>query len=314
MRTTSPQRLRRAIVQAGLRAGVWGTARLPINEQHRAVRSLVWLLGALPTMRRRIRENMSLALGPDVPAQSETLYFRHLGWFLASALSTFHHGVDATPTLTDLKFDDSLRILDDAVAEGRGVVIASPHWSGHELAAAAIGRRHPLVLLVREAPTADRMARKLKWYKALGTEIVVRRGHLSPIKDAVTCLNVLKRGKVLALTPDLLADAGDGVDVQIFGRPARLYGGAFAIALSARAPIIRPFVTWQSNSRAVITMQRSRTFSNGDDRDAAVRTGVQDWCDWFEEKLRANPENWLFWLDKRWSRFLRETQRPPSLV
>ena len=41
------------------------------------------------------------------------------------------------------------------------------------------------------------------------------------------------------------------------------------------------------------------------DRDGAVRAAAQDWCLWFEDKLRANPENWLFWLDKRWSRFLR---------
>jgi hypothetical protein len=25
--------------------------------------------------------------------------------------------------------------------------------------------------------------------------------------------------------------------------------------------------------------------------------------------LRISPENWLFWLDRRWSRFLTETPR-----
>jgi hypothetical protein len=44
-------------------------------------------------------------------------------------------------------------------------------------------------------------------------------------------------------------------------------------------------------------------------REIAVRGAVQDWCNWFEEKLRANPENWVFWLDKRWSRFLGATPR-----
>jgi lauroyl/myristoyl acyltransferase len=49
------------------------------------------------------------------------------------------------------------------------------------------------------------------------------------------------------------------------------------------------------------------------DRDAAVRAAVQDWCRWFEGKLRESPENWLFWLDKRWSRFLRATPRAPEV-
>ena len=48
-----------------------------------------------------------------------------------------------------------------------------------------------------------------------------------------------KRGKLLGITPDLLAEPGQGVETCIFGRPARLHGGAFAIAISARAPMIR---------------------------------------------------------------------------
>jgi len=35
---------------------------------------------------------MLLALGDDVPPDAEILYFRRLGWFLASALAVFHHG------------------------------------------------------------------------------------------------------------------------------------------------------------------------------------------------------------------------------
>ena len=151
------------------------------------------------------------------------------------------------------------------------------------------------------------MERKLKWYKALGAEIVLRPNHASTVKDAVIYLNVLKRGRVLAITPDLLAEAPYGIETQVFGRRARLHGGAFAIAIAARAPMIRPHGTWQPDSSLVVSWDRAPEPPTDCDRTTANRLALENWLVWFEQKLRRNPENWLFWLDKRWTRFLRAT-------
>jgi lauroyl/myristoyl acyltransferase len=295
----------RALTQLAIRQTIRATARLSIEQQQRTVRSLVEFTGAIPMLRRRVRENMGLAFGSAVPAHSDSLYFCRLGWFLGNALSTFHHGVESTPVLNEVKFDETVGLLDDAVSQGHGVVVVSPHWSGHEFVAAAVSRRHPSVFLVRQAPAGERMRRKLQWYNALGAEIVLRPSHASTIKDAVAYLNILRKGKVLCITPDLLVDSRQGVEVQIFGRPARLHGGAFAIALAARSPMLRGYLSWQSDSCVVVRWEYVTLSRDAGDRASAIRTGVQDWCVWFEDKLRANPENWLFWLDKRWSRFLR---------
>jgi lauroyl/myristoyl acyltransferase len=299
--------LRRAATQMAIRQAITASALLPIGLQRSIVRSLVGLAGSIPMLRRRVRENMRLALGANPPPQAEGLYFRHLGWQLSSSLATFHRGVAATPVLHEVKFDPSVRLLDDAVAEGRGVVLTSPHWSGHELVAAIINRRHPMVMFVRQAPTSERALRKLKWYDALGVETLLRPNRTSTIEDAVAYLKVLKKGKLLAITPDLLAEPGQGVETCIFGRRARLHGGAFALAILARAPMIRVFGRWQSDSTIMVMFDRAPLALDSADRELAIRAAVQDWCRWFEEKLRTNPENWQFWLDKRWSRFLRAT-------
>jgi lauroyl/myristoyl acyltransferase len=303
-----PRQIRRAATQQGIRLAIGATAVLPVGAQRAVARSLVGLAGHTPMLRRRVRETMRLALGDNVPADAERAYFRHVGWFLSSALATFHNGLMNTPVPDEVTFDDTMQVLDQAATEGRGVVLTAAHWSGHELAAACVGRRHPMVMLVREASTPERTARKLKWYAALGTETVLRPSGSSPIKDAVAYLRILKQGKTLAMTPDLLADAEQGVDVSIFGRPARLHGGAFALALTAGAPMIRVSGHWQSERRPLIRFERAPDVDRGD-RDAAVRAAVQDWCGWFEGKVRQSPENWLFWLDKRWSRFLRTVPR-----
>src|SRR5258708_5063396 len=132
---------RRAATQLAIRQAIRATAGLPIGLQRSFVRSSVALAGAIPMLRWKVRENMRLALGHDVPAQAESRYFRHLGWLLSSSLATFHRGIAATTVPEEVSFDESVRVLDDAVAEGRGVVLTTPHWSGHELWAAIINRR-----------------------------------------------------------------------------------------------------------------------------------------------------------------------------
>ena len=302
------QQMRRGATQLAIRQLITATAALPMGTQRASMRSLVGLGSRLPMLRQKVRENMRLALGHDVPAEADRLYFRHLAWFWSNALATFNHGFAKTPAPQEVAFDQTIRLMDEVVAEGRGVVLASPHWSGHELVAARISQRHPMVMFIRQAPTSERAARKLKWYNSLGAEIVLRPSGASSMKDAVAYLKVLKRGRTLGITPDLLADDEQGVEVSIFGRRARLFGGAFALAISARAPMIRPFFRWQGDSSVVVAFERAPAF-DGSDRDAAVRAAVQDWCRWFEDKLRESPENWLFWLDKRWSRFLHATPR-----
>ena len=301
------RQLRRAATQTAIRNAIAATARLPPGAHRPIVRSLVEFAGSM--LRSRVRESMRLALGDDVPAWAGRTYFRHLGWHLSSSLSAFHHGIAATPVPQEVNFDESVSVLDDAIAEGRGAVLTSPHWIGHELVAAVINNRHPMVMFIRQTPAPERALRKQKWYAALGTETVLRPNRTSTMEDAVAYLRVLKRGKMLAITPDLLAGPREGVEACIFGRPVRLHGGAFAIATLAKAPLIRVSGQWQSDSTIQVTFDRAPLDLGASNRDAIIRAGVQDWCRWFEAKLRANPENWQFWLDRRWSRFLRETPR-----
>ena len=202
------RQLRRTLTQFAIRQAIEATASLPIGPQRSSIRGMVALVGRVPMLRRKVRDHMRMALGDDVPAQAERRYFQHVAWFLSSSLATFHHGLAATPVVDEVKFDETISVLDEAFAEGRGVVLTVPHWSGHELVAAVIARRHPMVMLVRQTSSAERVARKAKWYRSLGAETVLRPNKASTIKDAVAYLKVLKAGKMLAITPDLLADPG----------------------------------------------------------------------------------------------------------
>jgi hypothetical protein len=123
--TISSSQLRRDFTQLAIRSAIAATARLPIEHQRRTVRSLIAFAGEIPALRRKVRRNMSMALGADVPPHAERLYFSRVGWFLANALAVFHHGAKASAVFDEIKLDESIGVLDAAVAEGRGAVIVS---------------------------------------------------------------------------------------------------------------------------------------------------------------------------------------------
>jgi lauroyl/myristoyl acyltransferase len=285
------------------------TSLLSAENQRRTGRFIASIAGAVPVLRATAQRNMQLALGENVPREASRLYFRRIAWWLSNSLAAFHHGISATPVAEQVSFDETLRVVDETLAPGRGAVLATSHWCGHELLAGFINRKYPVALVIRQAASAERMARKQKWYSALGVEVVVRPARASAIKDGAAYLKILKKGKILAITPDLLASEDSGVAVELFGRRAHIFAGAFAIARAAQVPLLRSFPRWQSDSRVFISWSRAEAPTDTNDRAAAIAGAAQDWCRWFEEKLISNPQDWLFWLDKRWSRFLRTTPR-----
>jgi lauroyl/myristoyl acyltransferase len=301
--------VRRTISELAVRQTIAATGLLSPESQRRTGRSLVSIAAAMPMLRARALANMRLALGDDVPPEASQLYFRRIAWWLSNSLAVFHRGINASPVAEELIFDDTFVVVDEAMARGRGAIVTSPHWCGHELATALINRKHPITLVVRQGATAEKVARNLKWYSALGVEVVVRPRGASAIKDAATYLKVLKQNRILAITPDLLTGQDAGVEVNIFGRNGRIFSGAFAFASMARAPLLRPFPRWQSDSRIILSWTSVDLPLDDRNRAAIIAGAAQDWCRWFESKLRSNPQDWLFWLDKRWSRFLRATPR-----
>jgi hypothetical protein len=132
------------------------------------------------------------------------------------------------------------------------------------------------------------MARKLKWYSALGVDVVVRPRGASAIKDAAAYLKVLRQNQILAITPDLLTTPDAGIGVEICGRPGKI-SGAFAIASIARAPLLRPFPRWQSDSRVILSWASVDLPSDDQNRTAVIAGAAQDWRRWFERKLRSQP-------------------------
>lgn len=304
--------LRRRITNATL-AGALGLTRfLPDGLIH----SFGSATGALVSLgfHSRLKTNMRLALG-DFPELNDAVHawFRRFSTYVAWSGSVYHRGLWNSSAASRITLHDSVAHLDEAVAGGQGVVVAAPHLFCHEIGAGVISRRHPVTALVRESRQPGKQRIKLRWYEALGVETIVLAREL-PVSAVVRkCLRLLKEGRVLGITPDLIVHESDSVNVRIFGRDARMKAGLVALSAFSGAPLVTCLGNWVSDSHGELLFTPPKTIRLPADRSArssdaveqTLRSAFQLWLDEFETYLRANPENWLFWLDKRWTELIR---------
>jgi KDO2-lipid IV(A) lauroyltransferase len=261
-------------------------------------------------LRQRLATNLQRA-GIEPTETILNRYFHRFGCWSGWSLAVYQAGLEGSGVGARLVFDEStVANLDHAVAKGKGVVLACPHLFCHEMAAAAIHRRHPVVALVRESKDPERGAVKQRWYEATGMETVRRPRDSSVVSDTLAYLRVLRNGRVLGITPDLLLPPEKGLPVRMFGRQVTLSPGIVMLAMRSGAPLVTPLAKWidgepgQRGARIRMWFSEPIEFPSGGDREHTIRNGLQAWCSYVEDYFRREPENWMFWLDKRWSRAL----------
>lgn len=267
----------------------------------------------MPFARERLLQNLRAA-GVDSSDATVRDYFRRFGMWVGNSLGVYGAGLDHSLAGRQLQLDpDTVHRLDEAVARGKGVVLASPHMFGHEIGAGLIHRRHPVVALVRESKDPHWAEVKSRWYgSALGVETVMRPRKGSAAGDIVAMLRVLRAGKVLGITPDVITSRSSGLPVTFFGREVSLSPGMVLLAMRSGAPIITasgryaPDPTLPTHERITIVFSEPLELAKGGDRTAALHDGLQRWCNEFEAYLRRSPAGWAFWLDKAWTKVLRQ--------
>jgi lauroyl/myristoyl acyltransferase len=312
-------------VSNGLNAGQWRR-----TATQAAVRGLVklteWLgpsgalelgqvVGNLARFAGPLRQRLATNLKHAGIVPAETIldrYFHRFGCWSGWSLAVYQAGLEGSGVASRLIFDESVVNLDRAVAKGKGVVLACPHLFCHEMAAAAIHRRHPVVALVRETKNAERGAIKQHWYESTGMETVRRPRDSAVVADTIAYLRVLRNGRVLGITPDILLPPEKGVAVRMFGRQVTLSPGIVVLAMRAGAPLVTPLAEWldaepgQRGSRIRMHFSEPIEYPTSGDRERTIRDGLQAWCRYVEDYFRREPENWMFWLDKRWGRELTQ--------
>lgn len=288
---------------------------IPLRYLHSAGSVLSGVLGAVPTVKKKVRMNMLLALGADnVPGGSETQYLHNLGLWSSYAVQGYHRGLMECGASEWIRFDESIQIVKDVMAGGQGAIYAVPHLFGHEIMAGLLARHYPTVGLVRESKYAPHNKVKKHFYEESGgIEVIYRPRRGSVTADMRACMRSLKKGKGLVITPDLLDRSGKGAMVELFGREVYLRPGIVGLSMFTGAPVVRTFLYWQ-DEQVLVQFEEPRYFSRSGDVEQATRDGMQWWTDGLAAHLRQQPTTWHFWLDRNWSKVWRMPVKTGSSI
>ena len=270
--------------------------------------------GSMPFLRNRLIENFKAA-GLQPTREQVDRYFRRLGCWAGWSSAVYLRGFVESGVSARITLHDSFRFVEESMARGKGVVLASPHAFCHELAAAAISLRHRFVLLARESKNPARESIKARWYQATGVTVVKRPRKSSLMADTVTAIRTLQNGALLGITPDVIVPPEKGMPVQMFGHTVHLSPGAVVLASRVGSPIVSCWCDWVEGrtareDRLILKFGPPVEYANRKQKPEETRQHLQEWCQSQEANFTRNPEYWMFWLDKHWTRALRSPAAP----
>jgi len=177
--------------------------------------------------------------------------------------------------------------LRNAMADGKGIVMALPHvgsweWGGYWLALEGM----PMTAVMERLEPEQLFEWFVGQRKAMGLSAV-------PMGEGSTAamLGALKAGVVAGLVSDRDL-VGNGVEVEFFGEKTTLPGGAATLALRTGAPLIPVCVySGPDDWHTAIVHAPLDTARRGTLRQDVARI-TQDLATTFENDIRCRPEQW----------------------
>ncbi len=244
-------------------------------------------------------------------------YFAQMGLHLANGLRVLGN-VERPEVVVDLarrqiRLDPSIEVIRRHVASGRGLILAPAHTANYLLTLARLGHDLPITIYLRWSADRRKVERKRRWCQAAGIRVVLEPPNAAnPTSRAAACVDIVRAGGVLAMTPDIAQKSDGGVAVSFLDGEIFLPTGPASIAMLAEAPLAPLFGRIDGDAqmlyaRPPIAIPALSRAEGG--RQTAVARAMQEWTDGFVEFLRASPEAWYLWGDNRWTRVFSRDSR-----
>jgi phosphatidylinositol dimannoside acyltransferase len=193
---------------------------------------------------RRLRQNLRRVLGPEASEEhldrvtregvrSYARYWMETFRLPSLPLDRVLAGVDATT--------EGVEHLDNAHAQGRGVIVVLPHMGNYEIAGAWLVRHGLPFTTVAERLRPDALfERFLAYRQKLGMEVLPLTGGDQPPADVLA--ERLRAGGTVCLLGDRDMTAS-GVEVDFFGERATMPAGPALLAIRTGASLL-PVSLW----------------------------------------------------------------------
>ena len=258
-------------------------------------RGSAWLVKRNGKSVQRLRKNLT-RVSPGLPEpQMQLLLEEGMASYMRYWCDTFRFPnwdkdrINSTVTVTR---ED---LLIDGIKSGRGVIVALPHAGNWDHAGAYFCLKGIHLVTVAERLKPERLFNEfLRYRQAMGMEVLALDS-----RSIVTLAQRLREGHLIALVADRDLSKS-GIDVQFFGKPARMPAGPAVLALKTGAIFLTAFVNY-TNQGIHITFDEISIPEIGT-QEEKVSILVQKSANNFEQGIRKFPQDWhmlqRIWIDE----------------
>ena len=274
-------------------------SRVACHTPRPVLLALGWVLGNLyyliiAKMRRRAVAHMMPALGIDETAAKKLVR--------ASFINMARNFLDilAMPMLNERNFRDYIEIdhlerMQEALAEGHGVVVLTGHIGCWEwLSAAFTLNGMPVSAIAKPQPNIQ-YTRVLDDLRATIHVEIFSRG----TSELIAAARALKRGKLLGFLADQDGGPG-GAFIEFLGRTASTPLGPAVFSRKFRSPVVPAFILRQPNGKHKVIVGEIMRCPNTGDSDRDLHEFTVQMTASVERIIRENPTQWI-WFQKRWN-------------
>ena len=285
------------IVLIAYLSGWWLVRSLPEKLAYK----LFWNLGEFVHLRngksiQRLRSNLSVVNPGLSDLELETLVARSMSSYMRYWCDTFRIQNWSTERIRNSVTTTNDHLLLDPMREGHGVVVALPHSGNWDHAGAyfcSIGV--PLVTVAERLKPEGLFQKFLQHRESMGFEVLSLDS-----RSFVTLMKRAKEKRLIALVADRDLSQS-GIDVDFFGKNARMPAGPALLAIKTGIPLIVAHVSY--TERGIhIDFHPVEIPQQGSESERITAT-VQATANLFAKGIAEHPEDWhmlqRIWVDRR---------------
>jgi KDO2-lipid IV(A) lauroyltransferase len=274
-------------------ATCFGVSVLPRTLSYSLGGAGSWLAWrTMRTVRRAVADNLR-AVFPDETAAVLERRALHTLRAYARDVVDFLSAVNVPPAAAPALFEytpEHVRLFEQLLARGNGVVLASGHYGNWEIGSVAMRHVFKVPLTIVAMPEASETInrRRRRFRERLGVDTV------EVGKSLDTALQIRKRlaeNRTVALLIDRHVGR-DRVAVNFLGRHAWFLRTPVLMAYVSGAPLVPCFIERIGDGRFRIGPGEPIYVSSALPRDAAIQRAAQRSADQLGARVRQHPEYW----------------------
>lgn len=190
---------------------------------------------------------------------------------------------------------EGLEHLEEAYAEGHGVIMCTAHYGNWEMLGASMALLgYPILSITRKQNNGD-MDRFINDYRQMvGQHVTYNHGENSMLAIG----RYLKEKHLVGILYDQ-DSAHTGEHLEFFGKPARVPDGAAHLARLFKAPIVPLFMHNNPDGTLTAVIHPPLHALKTRDREENVHVIMRRLIAIAEDEIRRDPTMW-FWVHDRW--------------